>query len=334
MNPLLDVQDLTVSFDTYAGKVKAVTGINFQVFPGEAVGIVGESGCGKSVTAHAIMQLIATPPGRYDNGKIFFESVDLLQRSELELSKIRGNDISMIFQDPMTSLNPVLTVGLQIAESLQLHQHLPKKEAYSRAVKMLRLVGIPSPEQRLKNYPHQFSGGMRQRVMIAMALSCNPKLLIADEPTTALDVTIQAQILDLMKDLQEKLDTAIILISHDLGVIARLCSRVIVMYAGNIAEVGTARDIFHLPQHPYTWGLLQSVPRIDVRQKQKLSVIAGQPPDLLQPPTGCPFHPRCPYAMRVCTKHYPATTQLTPEHSVKCWLQHPDAPKRNREVTS
>jgi oligopeptide transport system ATP-binding protein len=332
MKPLLDVQDLAVSFDTYAGNVKAVSGISFQVFPGEAVGIVGESGCGKSVTAHAIMQLIATPPGRYDKGKIFFESVDLLHRSEQELSKIRGNDISMIFQDPMTSLNPVLTVGLQIAESIQLHQHLPKKEAYSRAVEMLRLVGITSPERRLKNYPHQFSGGMRQRVMIAMALSCNPKLLIADEPTTALDVTIQAQILDLLKDLQEKLDTAIILISHDLGVIARLCSRIIVMYAGTIAEIGMAQDIFHHPQHPYTWGLLQSIPRIDVRQKQKLSVIAGQPPDLLQPPAGCPFHPRCPYAMNICANHYPETTQLTPEHSVKCWLQHADAPKRNREV--
>jgi len=332
MNPLLDVQELAVSFDTYAGQVKAVDKVSFQVFPGEAVGIVGESGCGKSVTAHSIMQLIATPPGRYTNGKILFEGADLLQKSEREMEKIRGNDISMIFQDPMTSLNPVLTVGLQIAESLQLHQHMSKQEAYVRSVEMLRLVGIPSPDERVKNYPHQFSGGMRQRAMIAMALSCNPKLLIADEPTTALDVTIQAQILDLMKDLQAKLNTAIILISHDLGTIAGLCSRVIVMYAGKIAETGTVQDIFHHPRHPYTWGLLKAVPRLDLQQKQPLAVIDGQPPDLLQPPAGCPFHPRCPYAMRICTEHYPETTNVTEEHSVKCWLEHPGAPKPKREV--
>jgi oligopeptide transport system ATP-binding protein len=333
MNPLLDVQELAVSFDTYAGEVKAVDRVSFQVFPGEAVGIVGESGSGKSVTAHAIMRLVSTPPGRFANGKILFEGADLLQKSEQAMEKIRGNDISMIFQDPMTSLNPVLTVGMQIAESLQLHQHMNKAEAYAQAVEMLRLVGIPSPEQRMKNYSHQFSGGMRQRAMIAMALACNPKLLIADEPTTALDVTIQAQILELMQALQAKLNTAIILISHDLGVIAGLCSRVIVMYAGKIAETGTAQDIYHHPQHPYTWGLLKSVPRLDLQQKQKLSVIEGQPPDLLQPPAGCPFHPRCPYAMRVCTEHYPTTTQLSQVHSVKCWLQHPRAPKVQREVT-
>jgi oligopeptide transport system ATP-binding protein len=333
MNPLLDVQELAVSFDTYAGEVKAVDRVSFQVFPGEAVGIVGESGSGKSVTAHAIMRLIPTPPGRFVSGKIFFEGADLLQKSEPEMEKIRGNDISMIFQDPMTSLNPVLTVGMQIAESLQLHQHMNKETAYAQAVEMLRLVGIPSPEQRVKNYPHQFSGGMRQRTMIAMALACNPKLLIADEPTTALDVTIQAQILELMKALQAKLNTAIILISHDLGVIAGLCSRVIVMYAGKIAETGTAQDIFQHSQHPYTWGLLKSVPRMDLQQKQMLSVIEGQPPDLLRPPTGCPFHPRCPYAMRICTEHYPETTELSQVHSVKCWLQHPRAPQVQREVT-
>ncbi len=332
MNPLLDVQELAVSFDTYAGEVKAVDKISFQVFPGEAVGIVGESGSGKSVTAHSIMKLIPTPPGRYANGKIIFEGNDLLQKAEQEMAKIRGNAISMIFQDPMTSLNPVLTIGMQIAESLQLHQHMKKAQSYARAIEMLRLVGIPSPEQRVKNYPHQFSGGMRQRAMIAMALACNPKLLIADEPTTALDVTIQAQILDLMKDLQKKLNTAIILISHDLGVIAGLCSRVIVMYAGKIAESGTAMEIFHNPQHPYTWGLLRSVPRLDLQQKQPLTAIEGQPPDLLHPPTGCPFHPRCPYAMRVCPERYPETTKVTPDHSVKCWLQHPGAPKPKREV--
>lgn len=333
MNPLLDVQELTVSFDTYAGKIKAVDRVSLRVFPGEAVGIVGESGCGKSVTAHSIMRLIPTPPGKYANGRILFEGADLLQKSEHEMEKIRGKDIGMIFQDPMTSLNPVLTVGLQIAECLQLHQHMNKQQAYARAVEMLRVVGIPLPETRINNYPHQFSGGMRQRAMIAMALSCNPKLLIADEPTTALDVTIQAQILDLMKDLQHKLNTAIILISHDLGAIAGLCSRVAVMYAGKITEEGPARDIFHNPQHPYTWGLLKSVPRMDSPQKQTLATIDGQPPSLLRPPTGCPFHPRCPYAMRICTEHFPETTEIKQDHSVKCWLQHPGAPRPKREVT-
>lgn len=332
MKPLLEVVDLAVSFNTYAGQVLAVDKVNLQVFPGEAVGIVGESGCGKSVTAHSIMQLIPTPPGRYANGKILFEGDDLLQKSEQQMQKIRGKDIGMIFQDPMTSLNPVLTVGLQIAETLQLHERLSKREACVRAVDLLRLVGIPSPEERIRNYPHEFSGGMRQRAMIAMALACNPKLLIADEPTTALDVTIQAQILDLMRELQKKLNTAIILISHDLGVIAGLCSRVIVMYAGKIAEEGTARDIFHHPRHPYTWGLLQSVPRMDAQQKQKLAVIEGQPPDLLQPPAGCPFHPRCRFAMRICTEHYPDTTEVNQGHKARCWLQHADAPKVEREA--
>ncbi|MBP2626133.1 MAG: oligopeptide/dipeptide transporter, ATPase subunit [Firmicutes bacterium] len=333
MKPLLDVQELSVSFATYAGEVKAIDEVSFQVFPGEAIGIVGESGCGKSVTAHSIMQLISTPPGKYTKGKIFFEGANLLEKSEKEMADIRGNDISMVFQDPMTSLNPVLTVGMQIAESLQKHQHMNKQQAYAQAVKMLTLVGIPTPEERVKSYPHEFSGGMRQRAMIAMALSCNPKVLIADEPTTALDVTIQAQILDLMKELQKKFNTAIILISHDLGVIATLCRRVIVMYAGKIAEVGTAQDIFHHPQHPYTWGLLKSVPRMDLPQKQMLIGIEGQPPDLLHPPTGCPFHPRCRYAMVICKSQYPEVTEVTEGHSVKCWLQHPDAPKTKREVT-
>ncbi|QDR82395.1 ABC transporter ATP-binding protein [Sporomusa termitida] len=325
MKPLLDIQELAVSFATYAGEVKAVDNVSFQVFPGEAVGIVGESGCGKSVTAHAIMQLITTPPGRYNHGKILFAGVDLLQQPEAELEKIRGNDISMVFQDPMTSLNPVLTVGLQIAESLQQHQQLGKAAAYAQAVELLHLVGIPSPEQRSKNYPHQFSGGMRQRAMIAIALACKPRLLLADEPTTALDVTIQAQILTLLKDLQAKLQMSILLISHDLGAIAGVCSRVIVMYAGKIAEAGTAEDIFHNPRHPYTWGLLKSVPRLDVN-KQTLTGIEGQPPDLLRPPAGCPFHPRCRQAMRICAEYYPATTRITRLHSVNCWLQHPSAP--------
>jgi oligopeptide transport system ATP-binding protein len=332
MKPLLDVQELAVSFDTYAGEVKAVDRVSFTVQAGEAIGIVGESGCGKSVTAHSIMRLIPTPPGRIVSGRILFEATNLLERSEKEMERVRGNELSMIFQDPMTSLNPVLTIGMQIAEALQLHQKMNKTQAFERAVEMLRLVGIPSPEQRVNNYPHQFSGGMRQRAMIAMALACNPKLLIADEPTTALDVTIQAQILDLMRDLKSRLNTAIILISHDLGVVAGLCSRVMVMYAGKVAEAGTAEEIFHNPQHPYTWGLLKSVPRMDVNQKQTLAIINGQPPDLLKPPTGCPFHPRCPHAMRICSEQYPETTQLTESHSLRCWLQHSGAPKVMREV--
>lgn len=332
MNPILDVRELAIAFDTYAGEVKAVDRVSFQVFPGEAVGIVGESGCGKSVTAHAIMGLLPIPPGRIVQGEILFDGQDLLHKSEQAMQTLRGNKLSMIFQDPMTALNPVLTIGFQLAETLQLHQQMKKDQAYARAVEMLSMVGIPSPEQRIKNYPHQFSGGMRQRAMIAMALACNPQLLIADEPTTALDVTIQAQMLDLMRELQHKLNTAIMLISHDLGVIAGLCSRVLVMYAGKIVEAGTAQDIFHNPRHPYTWGLLKSVPRMDLTQKQQLAVIDGQPPDLLQPPTGCSFHPRCPYAMRICTGQYPPTTQLNEEHRVNCWLQHPSAPQVKREV--
>lgn len=322
MNPLLEVRDLTVAFDTYAGQVRAVDNVSFRVLPGEAVGIVGESGCGKSVTAHAILGLIPNPPGRILQGQILFQGQELRHKGEQEMQSIRGNELSMIFQDPMTALNPVLTVGLQIAETLQLHQRLGKREAYARAAEMLALVGIPSPAQRVKEYPHQFSGGMRQRAMIAMALACNPKLLIADEPTTALDVTIQAQILDLMRDLQQELNTAIIMISHDLGVIAGLCSRVMVMYAGKIVEAGSATDIFHHPRHPYTWGLLKSIPRLDTRQKEQLAVIDGQPPDLLCPPAGCPFHPRCSHAMRICTEQQPAMTPVSEGHSAACWLLH------------
>ncbi|MBP2645785.1 MAG: oligopeptide/dipeptide transporter, ATPase subunit [Firmicutes bacterium] len=332
MKPILEVQDLAVSFYTYAGEVKAVQQVNFSIQPGEAIGIVGESGCGKSVTAHTIMGLIPNPPGKVVGGKIMFNGTNLLDLSEKEMADIRGNDIGMIFQDPMTSLNPVLTVGRQIAESLELHKKLSKKDALEKTVDLLQLVGIPSPEKRVHNYPHQFSGGMRQRAMIAMALACSPKLLIADEPTTALDVTIQAQILDLIKDLKDQLNTAVIMISHDLGVIASLCSRVIVMYAGKVAESGTVYDVFHNPQHPYTWGLLRSLPRMDADKKDELTVIDGQPPDLLNPPTGCPFNPRCKYAMKICTECYPENTKLSDEHSVRCWLQHPDAPKHAREV--
>ena len=330
IKPLLDITDLTVSFHTYAGPVRAVSGVSFQVFPGETVGIVGESGCGKSVTAHSIMRLIPTPPGQYDSGRITFDGADLLKKSEYELKKIRGNAIGMIFQDAMTALNPVLTIGSQITEQLFAHKKLSGQAASLQAAELLRMVGIPLPEERLNNYPHQFSGGMRQRAMIAMALSCQPRLLIADEPTTALDVTIQAQILDLLKELQARLKTSVILISHDLGAIAGQCQRVLVMYAGKIVESGTALDIFHHPLHPYTRGLLKSVPRLDADRKTPLTAIDGQPPDLLQPPAGCHFHPRCPHAMQICAEHYPRLTPIG-GHSVHCWLQHPAAPRINRE---
>jgi oligopeptide transport system ATP-binding protein len=332
MDSLLEVQNLSVSFDTYAGEVKAVQEVSFSVLPGEAIGIVGESGCGKSVTAHSIMGLIPIPPGRTVSGKILFNHTDLLQLPDKAMEKIRGNDIGMIFQDPMSSLNPVLTIGTQITETLQLHKKMSRKESMEKAVEMLRLVGIPSPEKRVKDYPHQFSGGMRQRAMIAMALACNPKLLIADEPTTALDVTIQAQILDLIKSLNREFNTSVIMISHDLGVIASLCSRVIVMYAGRIAETGSVYDVFHNPQHPYTWGLLKSLPRMDIITKEPLAVIEGHPPDLLNPPMGCPFYPRCPHAMQVCTEYYPEDSLINEMHMTRCWLQHANAPQGRREV--
>lgn len=332
MDSLLEIQNLSVSFDTYAGEVKAVQNVSFSVNPGEAIGIVGESGCGKSVTAHSIMGLLPIPPGRIVSGKILFNHTDLLQLPNKAMEKIRGNEIGMIFQDPMSSLNPVLTIGTQIIETLQLHKNMSKTASMEKAVEMLRLVGIPSPEKRVKDYPHQFSGGMRQRAMVAMALACNPKLLIADEPTTALDVTIQAQILELIKSLNRKFNTSVIMISHDLGVIASLCSRVIVMYAGRIAETGSVYDVFHNSQHPYTWGLLKSLPRMDISTKEPLAVIAGHPPDLLNPPTGCPFYPRCPHAMQVCTEYYPEDSWINERHMTRCWLQHANAPQGRREV--
>ncbi|MFV9511184.1 ABC transporter ATP-binding protein [Tepidibacillus sp. LV47] len=323
---ILQVKDLEVSFLTYAGEVKAVRGLSFDVEKGEAVAIVGESGSGKSVTSQAIMKLIPTPPGVYKNGQILFGGKDLIKLSNKEMESIRGSEIGMIFQDPMTSLNPTMTVGRQIAEGLMKHHGLNKSEAMNRAVEMLKLVGIPNPEVRVKQYPHEFSGGMRQRVMIAIALACSPKLLIADEPTTALDVTIQAQIIDLMKDLQKKMNTSIIIITHDLGVVADIAQKVIVMYAGKVVEQGSVDEIFYNPQHPYTWGLLRSVPRLDSKGN-RLESIEGTPPDLLSPPNGCPFYPRCPYAMEICTAHFPDETEISPTHKTYCWLQHPDAPK-------
>ncbi|MGE5507275.1 MAG: ABC transporter ATP-binding protein [Chitinophagales bacterium] len=324
---LLEVRDLRTSFFTHVGEVKAVDGVSFDVHKGEAVALVGESGCGKSVTSLSLMSLLAHP-GKIVGGSIKLEGRELVGLPAAEWHKIRGGDIAMVFQDPMTTLNPVLTIRKQLMETPMLHQCLSKKEAAERAVELLRMVGIPSPERRVDQYPHQFSGGMRQRVMIAMALSCNPKLLIADEPTTALDVTIQAQILELMKELKSKFSTSIILITHDLGVVAGLCSRVMVMYAGKIVEQGSLRDIYYNPKHPYTWGLLKSVPRLHDTEKQRLVPIVGQPPDLLKPPAGCAFNPRCAHAMGICLKERPPFFQVEGSeagHQAACWLLHPSA---------
>ncbi len=325
MKTLLDVKNLSVSFDVYGGSVQAVRDLSFSVNEGEAVAIVGESGSGKSVTAQAIMRLIATPPGRIKQGSVWLDEQDLLQLSEKEMQKVRGNKIGMIFQDPMTSLNPTLTVGMQIMEGLIKHQGLNKEEARTRGIELLGLVGIPNPEMRISQYPHHFSGGMRQRVVIAIALACNPSLLIADEPTTALDVTIQAQILRLLKDLQVKMKTSIILITHDLGIVADLCDRVFVMYAGQIVESGTKREIFLNPQHPYTRGLLKSLPRLDQNKNEPLIPIFGTPPDMISPPQGCAFCARCESAMRICEVEAPEYTTVSDAHKVRCWLQHPYA---------
>lgn len=330
---LLIVKDLKTSFFTHLGEVKAIRGISFHVDKSEAIGIVGESGSGKSVTSLSIMRLLQYP-GKIVEGEILFKGKDLVKKSNKEMMSIRGNEIAMIFQDPMTALNPVYTVGDQIAESIIKHQKLSKKDAFTKAIEMLKLVGIPDAEKRIKSYPHEYSGGMRQRAMIAMALSCEPDLLIADEPTTALDVTIQAQILNLMKELNNKLNTSTILITHDLGVVADLCSRIIVMYGGLIMEQGTKRDIFYSPRHPYTMGLLKSIPKIDSEEKIRLVPIHGTPPDLLKPPTGCPFYARCNYAMRICAKEQPPYfPNEDAQHQTMCWLLHKDAPK-NEEYES
>lgn len=326
MSRLLDVKDLRTSFKTHIGDVQAVRGVSLYLNKGEALGVVGESGCGKSVTMMTIMRLLADN-GSIVGGNITFDGRALSDATEREMEDIRGNDMGMIFQDPMTSLNPVFNVGSQLIEPLMKHKGMNKKEAWAEAINMLGLVGIPSPEQRMKQYPHEFSGGMRQRVMIAMSLICKPKLIIADEPTTALDVTIQAQILDLMKDLKDKLDTSIILITHDLGVVADLCSRITVMYGGTVVENGTSEDIFYRGRHPYTWGLLNSVPNPKSTTREKLKPIEGQPPDLLKPPAGCPFAARCNYAMKVCLEKQPPLFEVNEGHTSACWLCHEDAPK-------
>ncbi|MEZ4497118.1 MAG: ABC transporter ATP-binding protein [Thermomicrobiales bacterium] len=327
--PVLKVHDLHTQFFTRAGVVYAVDGVSFEVGEGETLGIVGESGCGKSVTATSIMRLIPSPPGKIVKGSIELthdgKTVDLVQMPTERLREVRGNIVSMIFQDPMTSLNPVYTVGNQLMEPLMLHLNMNKTEARDRAIDLLKRVGIPGAESRIDSYPHQFSGGMRQRVMIAMALACNPKLLIADEPTTALDVTIQAQILDLMLGLNRDLGTAIIMITHDLGVVAEVCQRVIVMYAGRIVEQGYARDLYANPQHPYTQGLLRSVPSIGDTVKDPLVPIGGLPPDLLAPPAGCRFKSRCPRRQAKC-EETPLLRETAPDQWAACWFPGPSAP--------
>lgn len=333
MEKVLEVKDLHVSFTTYGGEVKAVRGVSFDLHKGETLAIVGESGCGKSVTSQSIMRLIPQPPGRITQGSVLFKGKDLTKVSEPEMRKIRGADISMIFQDPMTALNPTLTVGDQIMEGIIQHKKVSNAEAKKQALDMLNLVGIPSPTERLKQYPHQFSGGMRQRIVIAMALVCQPEVLIADEPTTALDVTIQAQILNLFKDIQKKTGVSIIIITHDLGVVAQVADRVAVMYAGKIVESGNRREIFYRGEHPYTKGLLNSVPRLDLEDEVLVPII-GSPPDLFSPPTGCAFAARCEYAMEVCERVYPMKTHLSEEHHVDCWLQDPRAPKPIKTVIS
>ncbi|MCR8995195.1 ABC transporter ATP-binding protein [Brevibacillus laterosporus] len=328
MERILEVKDLHVSFHTYAGEVKAVRGVNFHVNKGEAVAIVGESGCGKSVTAQSLMKLIPTPPGEYKQGQILFNGQDIIKKTKKEMESIRGKEIGMIFQDPMTSLNPTMTIGNQIMEGLIKHQNMSKAAAKERAIELLSIVGIPQPDRRVNQYPHEFSGGMRQRGMIAISLSCSPKLLIADEPTTALDVTIQAQILDLMKDLQKKMGTSIIMITHDLGVVAEMCDRVVVMYAGKVIEEGTVDEVFYNPQHPYTKGLLRSVPRLDLNRDEPLTPIFGTPPDLLKPPVGCGFAARCECTMKVCMEYDPELTTISDSQRAACWLQHPLAQAR------
>ena len=316
---LLEIKDEKLSFFTPAGEVKALNGVSFSMNEGEVLGIVGESGSGKSVTAYSIMGLTAYP-GKLIGGTIYFNGHQIEKMSEKEMRKIRGNEVSIIFQDPMTSLNPVYTIGNQITEVIRLHTGKSKKEAYDRAKELLELVGINEPAKRLKQYPHELSGGMRQRVMIAIALACEPKLLIADEPTTALDVTIQAQILELMQELRQKLGMSIIMITHGLGVVASMCERIAVMYAGHIVEYGTADEIFYEPKHEYTKGLINSIPKLSAQEIERLVPIEGQPVDLLNPPAGCPFAPRCANCMKICLREMPPKTELSDTHYSHCWL--------------
>lgn len=335
MEPILDVKDLRVNFATYAGVVHAVRGVSFQLYEGESLAVVGESGSGKTVTAKAVMRLLGSTSGRIQEGsKIVLNGRDVVSMNKKELSVMRGQEISMIFQDSMTSLNPTMTVGAQIVENIIVHKHVGKKEAWAQAARMLEQVEIPNPAERLKNYPHQMSGGMRQRVMIAMALSCHPKILIADEPTTALDVTIQAQLMDLLRELKEKNNMAILLVTHDLGVVADFADRIQVMYAGVIVERGRAADIFRSPKHPYTWALLSSTPSKNMSRKSELYSIQGSPPDLRMEIKGCPFAARCAYCMSVCKRAAPPEYSLSEDHRAACWLLHEMAPKVQPPVTA
>ena len=316
---ILEIKDLCVEFKTVEGTVKAINHLNYTLHKGEKLGIVGESGSGKSVSSLGIMQLIPNPPGEIVGGEILYKGQDLVKKSEKDMQKIRGNEISMIFQEPMTSLNPIIKCGRQIAESLRLHRGMNKKEAMEEAIRMMQAVGIANPEVRAHEYPHQMSGGMRQRVVIAIALACDPKVLIADEPTTALDVTIQAQILDLMRDLQKKIKTSIIIITHNLGVVANIADRVAVMYGGKLVETGDVEDIFHNPCHEYTKGLLRSIPKAHEKGGE-LQAIPGTPPDLMEPPVGCPFAARCKETMIVCQKYMPDYTDCGKNHKSACWM--------------
>ncbi|WP_134684776.1 ABC transporter ATP-binding protein [Brevibacillus migulae] len=325
MSNLLQVENLHVTFQTHGGEVKAVRGVSFSLKKGETLAIVGESGCGKSVTARSVMRLIPEHTGKITDGRILLDGLDLCKLTEREMRELRGSKISMIFQDAMTSLNPTISIGEQIMEGIIRHQKISRRQARAQAIEMLNLVGIANPERRLKQYLHEFSGGMRQRIMIAIALVCRPAILIADEPTTALDVTIQAQILELFKSIQKKTGISIIIITHDMGVVAKLADKVSVMYAGKVVESGPIRQIFYDPQHPYTKGLLASMPRLDDDRSQPLRPIPGTPPDLFAPPAGCAFAARCDYALEVCRLHQPDVTDLTHEHHVSCWLQDPRA---------
>lgn len=328
MENILEVKDLNISFHTFSGEVQAIRGVNFELKKGETLAIVGESGSGKSVTTKTIMRLLPPQNSEIKTGEILFEGKDLAKLSEKDMQKIRGKEISMIFQDPMTSLNPTIKVGKQIIEPILKHQKVSKEEAKKMTLELLEMVGIANPEQRFEQYPHQFSGGMRQRVVIAIALACNPKILIADEPTTALDVTIQAQILELMKDLQTKFDTSIIFITHDLGVVANVADRVAVMYAGKIVEVGTVDEIFYNPKHPYTWGLISSMPSLDDDdEEQELFAIPGTPPNLLHPPKGDAFAPRNKYALQIDLEEQPPMFEISDTHYAATWLLHPNAPQ-------
>jgi peptide/nickel transport system ATP-binding protein len=319
---LLDIRGLKTWFKTDDGMVRAVDGVDLQIERGETRGVVGESGCGKTVTARSVLKLIDMPPGRFEDGQILWQGRDLIPLPEDEMNKVRAREIAIIFQEPMTSLNPVYTVGDQIAEVIALHQKLNKKQAMKGAADMLRLVNIPNPQRRVHDYPHQFSGGMRQRVMIAMALSCQPKLLIADEPTTALDVTIQAQILELMQEMKDRFGMAIMLITHAMGVVAETCQRVTVMYAGKVVEEAPVRELFGSPRHPYTQGLIRSIPRVDraAKHKERLEAIPGTVPSLLEPPPGCRFAARCRYATEICTRAMPPLKEVAPGHFVRCVL--------------